>query len=139
MIFVKSLVIWLVFMALESLNGAIRMGWLSPALGVERAEQISFVLGALLVLAIATLFNPWLNASRVSQQLAVGALWMGLTLAFEILLGVFVLGYSKAQIAARFNPLNGGFMPIELLLLILAPWLAATIRNSFSQTTPPTA
>jgi hypothetical protein len=33
MIFLKGIIIWLVFIFAESLNGAIRMFWLVPSLG----------------------------------------------------------------------------------------------------------
>jgi hypothetical protein len=132
MIFVKSLVIWLVFILLESLNGAIRIFWLVPSLGDGRAQQIAFVTGSVLVLTVSTLFSRWLQASRVSQLLSVGMLWMVLTLAFEIALGRMILGYSWEQIAAKFNVLNGGFMPFELVLLTLAPLIAAKIRGTLT-------
>jgi hypothetical protein len=132
MIFVKSLVIWLVFILLESLNGAIRIFWLVPSLGDGRAQQIAFMTGSVLVLTVATLFSRWLQASRVSQLLSVGMLWMLLTLTFEIALGRMILGYSWEQIAAKFNVLNGGFMPFELVLLTLAPLIAAKIRGTLT-------
>lgn len=132
MIFVRSIVVWLVFILLESLNGAIRIFWLVPSLGDSRAQQIAFMTGAVLVLTVATLFIRWLQASRVSQLLSVGMLWMVLTLAFEIALGRLVFGYSWEQIAAKFNVLNGELMPFELVLLVLAPLIAARIRDTFT-------
>jgi hypothetical protein len=131
MIFVRSLVVWLVFILLESLNGAIRIFWLVPFLGDSRAQQIAFVTGSVLVLTVATLFIRWIQASR-SQLLSVGMLWMGLTIAFEIALGRLVLEYSWEQIAAKFNVLYGGLMPFELGLLVLAPFIAARIRDTLT-------
>ncbi|MEA5504531.1 hypothetical protein VB735_15680 [Halotia wernerae UHCC 0503] len=63
MIFLRVIVVWLVFILAESLNGTIRIFWLVPALGDRTAHQISFVTGSILVLAIATLFIRWLWAS----------------------------------------------------------------------------
>jgi hypothetical protein len=125
----KSIVIWLIFIVAESLNGTLRMLWLVPSLGDPWAHQISFVIGALLVLAIATLFVPWLRASRITELLNVGLLWLLLTLGFEICLGRFILGYSWERIAADYNLLNGGLMPIGLVLLALAPLIAAKVRG----------
>jgi hypothetical protein len=99
MIFVRSLVVWLVFILLESLNGAIRIFWL--VLGDSRAQQIAFMTGSVLVLTVATLFSRWLQASRVSQLLSIGMLWMGLTLTFEIALGRVVFGYSRVFMGAN--------------------------------------
>jgi hypothetical protein len=62
MIFVRSVMIWLMFIAAESLNGTVRNVWLIPALGDRLAYHISFVTGSLLILTIVTLFIRWLNA-----------------------------------------------------------------------------
>jgi hypothetical protein len=129
MIILKGIIVWLVFIVAESLNGTVRILWLVPSLGDLRAHQISLITGSFLVLAIATLFVRWLQASRVSQLLAVGVLWLLLTVAFEIVLGRFILAYSWEQIAADYNVFKGGLMPIGLVLLTLAPLIAGKIRG----------
>jgi hypothetical protein len=60
---------------------------------------------------------------------AVGLLWAGLTLAFEIALGRLVFHYAWVQIFADHNLLQGGLMGIGLTLLILAPSLPAKIQK----------
>ena len=129
MIFLRGIVVWLVFIVAESLNGTVRTLWLVPALGDLRAHQISFITGSSLVLAIATLFVRWLQASRVSQLIGVGVLWLLLTVVFEIALGRFIFAYSWERIAADYNLLKGGLMPIGLVLLTLSPLIAAKIRG----------
>jgi hypothetical protein len=56
--------IWLVFILAESLNGTARIFWLVPFLGDRLAHQISFIIGSVLILAIATLFARWLHVSH---------------------------------------------------------------------------
>jgi hypothetical protein len=129
LLLLKSILIWLLFIVTESLNGTIRTLWLVPSLGDPLAHRISFVTGAFIVLAIATLFIRWLHASRVSQLLGVGVLWSALTLGFEIVLGRIVLGYSWAQIATDYNLMQGGLMSFGLVWLAASPLLAAKIRE----------
>ena len=129
MIILKGIIVWLVFIVAESLNGTVRILWLVPSLGELRAHQISFITGSFLVLTIATLFVRWLQASRVSQLLGIGVLWLLLTVAFEIVLGRFIFAYSWEQIAADYNLLQGGLMPIGLVLLTLSPLIAGKIRG----------
>ena len=129
MIILKSILVWLVFILAESLNGTARIFWLIPLLGENLAHQISFAIGSLLVLAIATLFIRWLEASKLSQLLSIGLIWLLLTVLFEIALGRFVLAYSWQQIAADYNVLQGGLMPIGLVLLVFSPFIAAKIRR----------
>ncbi|HEY9640180.1 MAG TPA: hypothetical protein V6C57_06830 [Coleofasciculaceae cyanobacterium] len=131
MIFIKSLVVWLVFILAESLNGTLRIFWLVPSLGEVRAEQLSFVSGSILVLVIATLFIRWLQPSRLAQLIGVGVLWLVLTVGFELILGRVILGYSWEKIAADYTRFKGGLMPLELIWLLLSPWMAAKIRGVF--------
>jgi hypothetical protein len=55
MLILKSIVVWLVFIFAESLNGTVRILWLVPFLGDRPAEQISFVIGSVLLIAIRRL------------------------------------------------------------------------------------
>ncbi|PPS40964.1 hypothetical protein [Chroococcidiopsis sp. TS-821] len=128
MLFFKAIVIWLIFITAESLNGVIRELWLVPALGDIRAHQVAFMSASILILAIATLFIPWLHASR-SQLIQVGLLWLVLTLGFEICLGRFILGYSWSRIIADYNLIQGGLMPFGLVLVALAPLIATKLRR----------
>ena len=86
MIFLRSIIVWLVFIVAESLNGTVRNFWLIPTLGDFWAHQISFVMGSILVVAIATIFVRWLDATRTSLFLSFGLLWIVLTLTFEFCL-----------------------------------------------------
>jgi Na+/melibiose symporter-like transporter len=128
-IVLKGIVIWLVFILAESLNGAVRIFWLVPFLGDPLAHQVSFFTASALVLAIATLFVRWLQTSHFSQLLGVGVLWLVLTILFEIALGRLVFGYSWQQIGADYNLLQGGLMPLGSVWLMLSPVIAAKIRR----------
>jgi hypothetical protein len=133
MLFLRSFAVWLVFIVAESLNGTIRTVWLVPSLGDPLAHHISFFIGSFIVLAIAVIFIRWLQASRISQFLSIGLLWMLLTLAFEIALGRLILGYSWAQIATDYSFRQGGLMPFGLVWLSLSPLTAAKIRGTVSE------
>ncbi|HEY9816544.1 MAG TPA: hypothetical protein V6D20_12215 [Candidatus Obscuribacterales bacterium] len=126
----RSFVIWLVFILAESLNGIARSLWLVPSLGNSLAHRVSFAIGSLLILIIATVFVPWLRASRV-QSLGIGLLWAGLTLAFEVGLGRWVLDYSWTQIWADYDVFQGALMPLGLGLMVLSPIIGGIIRSRF--------
>jgi hypothetical protein len=129
MIFVRSLVVWCLFILAESLNGTIRNFWLIPALGDRPAHLISFVTGSILILTIATLCIRWLKARSATQLLRIGLLWVLLMLGFEISLGRFVLGYSWERILADYNLVQGGLMPIGLVLVLFSPLIATQLRQ----------
>jgi hypothetical protein len=128
MSFLRGIVVWLVIMLAETLHGTARNLWLAPYMSDLSARQVSFFSGTILILAIATLFAPWLRASR-SQLLKIGLLWAMLTAAFELALGRFVLRYSWERILADYNLFQGGLMAFGLVILVFAPLIAARLRH----------
>ena len=77
--------------------------------------------------------SPWRpfdgSATRTTELLLVGFLWLGLTLAFEVLFGRFVVGASWERIGADYNVLEGGLLPFGMLVLLLSPLIAGKIRG----------
>ena len=128
MVFKRSLVVWLLIVLAESVHGAARNLFLAPRLGDFQARQVAVFTGSLLILAIVTLLIRWLRPESVRQALGVGALWVGLTVAFEILLGR-ALGFSWERLASDYNLLEGGLMPLGLLVLMLSPLIAAKLQG----------
>ena len=131
MVWLKGVVVWFVIILAETLHGTARTLWLAPLIGDLPARQISFFTGVVLILAIATLFVTWLQASR-SQLLKIGVLWTVLTLAFEVGLGRLILGYSWERILSDYNLSQGGLMVIGLVILTFAPLIAAKLRNTLT-------
>ncbi len=56
-------------------------------------------------------------------------MWAGLTLAFEILFGRFVVGASWERLLSDYNVLEGGLMPLGMIFLALSPWVAGKVRG----------
>ncbi|MCM1984057.1 hypothetical protein [Lyngbya confervoides] len=129
MLLFKGLIIWLLFIVVEILNGTIRTLWLIPILGQDLAYGLSFGMGALSIVAIATGSVSWLRATRM-QQLALGLLWVSLTLTFEVGLGRWGWGYSWAKIWSDYDLSQGGLMALGLLLVLISPWLGHQLRAS---------
>lgn len=83
----RALAIWLILIVAEILHGIAHAAFLVPYVGKFRSNQIGVFTGSAIVLVIALLFVRWIGASRPSQLLMVGLVWLGLTVAFEILFG----------------------------------------------------
>lgn len=81
-----------------------------------------------MIVAIATAFVPWLKPDNKRELLFLGLLWLGLTLAFEFLLGKLVLNLTWERIRSDYNLLRGGLLPIGMLVLTLSPLIAARLR-----------
>lgn len=125
----RAIAAWLVLIVAESIHGALRELWLRPNVGDLRARQVALLTGSVIVLGIAYAFLPWLRATSRRARWLVGALWMGLTLAFELSLGRLVLGYSWDRLLEDYDPMRGGFLSLGMLVLLLSPHIAAKARG----------
>lgn len=128
MIWRRALLAWVAIIAAESVHGVLRQLFLVPLVGDLRARQIGVVIGSAIIFAIAWLLARWLGARSVREQLAVGFMWVVLTIAFELSLGA-ALGLTRERMLADYDLGEGGFMAFGLLLMLLAPALAAWVRR----------
>jgi hypothetical protein len=126
----RALVVWLVIMGAESIHGALRMIFIAPLVGDFRARQVAVFTGSLLIVLIVTSLMPWLRLATVGSMLALGLVWVVLTVGFEFLLGRVVFGYSWARILSDYDLPQGGLLPIGLAVLALSPLIAACLRGA---------
>lgn len=125
----RALALWLVLMAAEVAHGIARTVFLAPIVGDFRARQIAVFTGSLLILLIATSTIGWLRPANAREATVVGLVWLVLTVCFEIAFGRYVAQVSWSRIAADFNLLRGGLLPLGLLVLAAAPFIAMRIRR----------
>ena len=124
----RATLVWMLITLLEALQGTAREIWLSPVLGGVRARQIAIVTGCVLIFAVALLTVRWIRARSRREWWLVGALWVVLTIAFELALGR-ALGLSWQRIGADYNPAAGGYMLLGLAFMGCAPYWAARLRK----------
>tara|TARA_R110002073_G_scaffold43606_13_gene121636 strand:+ start:6760 stop:7185 length:426 start_codon:yes stop_codon:yes gene_type:complete len=125
----RSLAIWFVLIALEIVHGILRAIVLVPFVGEFRSNQIGVFTGSAIILAITYFTIRWIGAQRPYQLLLVGLIWLVLTVAFEVSFGRFLVGLSWERIAADYNMLEGGLMPLGLLFLFVSPMVALKLRG----------
>jgi hypothetical protein len=101
----------MVLISAEILHGVVRGILLSPYVGDRRARQIGVFTWSIIFFALALAFVRWIGATRTSQLLEVGALWLVLTVAFEVSFGRLVLGYSWERIRSDYDLSEGGVPP----------------------------
>ena len=115
-------------MIVEVIHGILRTLFLVPSVGDLRARQIGVFVGAGLILGITTGGVTSLGDPSRSRLLAIGGMWVVLTVTFEIVLGV-ALGASADRIVSDYDMRRGGLMPLGLLAEFLSPYLAARFRG----------
>jgi hypothetical protein len=128
----RALVIWLAVLALASLNGAARAAWLIPRFGdvVGRAGSTLILCG--IVFLVTWLTIGWINPSRAGQAVAIGALWLVLTLAFEFLAGRYLFGQDWAVLLQEYDLSRGRIWLAVLIVVLFAPLWTARMRGLLS-------
>jgi hypothetical protein len=129
MALLRAFAVWLVLLLVESVHGIVRRLVIEPWIGDFSARQISVFTGSVLILIVTYVFVDWIGAKTARQLTLVGAMWVVLTLAFEIGMGRFVLDYSWERVLSDFNLARGGLLSIGLLIMGLAPRITASFRR----------
>ena len=129
MIIKRGIAVWLVLIFAETLHGITRRILLEPYVGDFRARQVGVFTGSVIFFAIALASVRWIRATRASQLLGVGVLWLLLTVAFEVSFGRFVLGYSWKRVSSDYDLFGGGLLPLGLAVLTASPLAAGKFRG----------
>ena len=129
----RSIAVWSGLISAESLHGTVRGIVLEPYVGDFRARQIGVFTGSIIFFSIALGSIRWIGATRTSQLLGGGVLWLILTIAFEVSFGRFVLGYSWKRVGSDYNLFEGGLLPLGLAALPASPYVAEKVRGSFDK------
>jgi hypothetical protein len=124
----RGLLIWLLIMIIESVLGTLRMLFLAPLVGADTADRIGWPVGLVIVVFTAWLLIRWTGLTRTSSLLALGAIWAVLTFFFEIGVG-FLRGFDWPRIMAEIDPTQGGMLVYSLIVMLLAPLVAARLAR----------
>ena len=84
MFMIRAFAVWLVIIATETAHGILRGILLVPIVGDLPARQIGVLIGSLLIFSVAYLFIRWIAARTKLQFVAMGLLWVVLTVLFEM-------------------------------------------------------
>lgn len=127
-VWAKAAALWLAILVLAMANGTLREKLLVPSLGSFAALVLSGILLSACVFLVALLAAPWYGRLSAAQWLAVGALWLAMTLAFELGFGRFVQHKGWAEILEAYTFKGGNLWPLALGVVLISPWLAAKLR-----------
>ncbi|MGD2215860.1 MAG: hypothetical protein PVJ64_03850 [Gemmatimonadales bacterium] len=125
MIYLKSLALWLSFGVIAATLGGLRESLLTPRIGELRAHQIGTAAVCVVVAVIIVLSIPWLDPTT-SQAVAIGALWVILTLVFEFGVFHYIVGEPWERLLADYNVMKGRLWPLVLVTELVVPYL--TVR-----------
>lgn len=125
--YLRSLIVWVIMIAAETVHGILRRLFLLPIAGEMRSNQIGVFVGSAIVLIIVWFFCDWIKADTFSARLKIGVLWCLLTFGFELGLGL-VLGYSVRRIIDDYDFCRGGLMLIGMMILASSLMLVSKMK-----------
>lgn len=125
--FLRAFAIWILFIVLAILNATLREKLISPALGEQPAHVVSSILLAVLIFSVTSPFIARNQLTSRQTLFAIGAMWLGLTVAFEFLFGHYVMGNSWKVLLADYNIFRGRTWLLVLLSVFFSPVLAARL------------
>jgi hypothetical protein len=117
-------IVWLGLLGLAVVNGAFRQVVLIPATGVALAHILSTVMLCSVILLLAAMTIRWIGPRDGREAWLAGALWFGLTVAFEFLAGHYLFGTPWDVLLADYDVLQGRVWVLVLLTTTAAPWWA---------------
>lgn len=114
---------WIPMVFIGVINGILREVTYRKYLSELRAHQVSTATGVLLLgLYIWMIANLWGFESR-TQAIAIGCIWLALTVGFEFIFGHYIAGHSWSKLLADYNILAGRLWSIVLIWVTVAPLL----------------
>jgi len=112
---------WLPLVVLAIANGTLREAWYGRRLSELRAHQVSTLTALLLSTGYMAVLFAWRPTESLTQALAVGHLWLWLTLAFEFLFGHYVMGHPWRRLLSDYDLRSGRLWVLIPLWLAVGP------------------
>jgi len=128
-VLIRGFLVWLLFIPLAVLNGALRDLLLTPALGDAAGRALSSVSLSILIFSLTLLLVGKLGAGTRRDYLAVGVSWSVLTLLFEFSFFVLVMGHPMNELLGDFDLFRGRLWLLVLAMTLFAPLIASRLRT----------
>ncbi len=125
----RAALIWLAILVLANLNGAVREFLLRPRLGVGAARVTSTLLLVGVVALTTWLTIRWIGPARTREGIAIGVLWVALTLAFELLVGHYVFHETWDDLFADYDVTAGRIWPLVLFVTFASPEICRRLQS----------
>ncbi|MGM0509652.1 MAG: hypothetical protein ACQESD_00795 [Thermoplasmatota archaeon] len=120
--FIYALIVWFTFGIASAILVAIREGIFDRLLGVEISKiLVTIILISFILFMTYILLHKTDIVFLEKDLLAIGVLWLVMTLVFELLFGRFVLSGSLEFFAADYDIIRGKLWTLVLLTQLLAP------------------
>jgi hypothetical protein len=124
----RPVAVWLAILVLASLNGAVRDLIVAPRIGDTMARALSTVMLCGVILLVTWYTIRWMGTQNARQALAVGALWLVLTLCFEFGAGRYA-GKPWPVILGDYDVTRGRIWVLVPIITFVAPYWVGRMRG----------
>jgi hypothetical protein len=121
--------VWAAILLAAIGNGALRDKFLADVFGPTAARFASGLMLCAVILAAAALSARWLGTRSDRSRWLIGALWLALTLVFEVSVG-YAQHQSWERLLDAYRFQGGNLWPLVLLTIFIAPWAGARLRGT---------
>jgi len=122
--FKRTVIAWCVLLVAAVGNGAVREVLIAPYTSDLAAHAASAVTISAATLILSWFLVPWIGPVTSAEALRVGAVWVALTVAFELLGGHYLFRASWSQLLADYNVFAGRVWVLVLVTTIVAPFVS---------------
>jgi len=120
---------WLGLVLIMILNGTIRNLVYGPLVSELTAHQISSVTGVLLTGLFTWLLSLKWRIQSERLALAIGSIWLVLTIVFEFIFGHYVMGHPWSRLLYDYNLIEGRVWSLVLIFTMIAPYIIYKMRS----------
>lgn len=120
---------WLGMMVLAIVNGGLRDAFYKARVGDLAAHQISTVSLLVLFFGYFRLLDTVWPTESPKQAWTIGFIWLVMTLAFETILGHFILGHPWCALARDYDLLSGRVWILIPLWTLVGPYALFRLRG----------
>ncbi|MEI6092586.1 MAG: hypothetical protein WCQ47_02765 [bacterium] len=131
MLWLKTILVFMIIAFAEVLHGILRTKLLVPKVGSFRSSQIGVFSGSLIIFVIAYFSIRWLAPKDALQALTIGIVWLFLMTSFEIYLVRVVFKMRWEKFLDSLNIFKGGILGLGMIVLLLVPLIASKLRSLF--------
>lgn len=125
----KIIGIWVLFVGIAILNGAMREKFLVPSIGAQLALPLSGILLSAFIFLITLGMVPFLNLSDPLSLWLVGIFWVFLLLIFEFIFGHYVMEEPWKKLLEQFNIFKGNLFLMVIVTTAVSPYVTAKLRS----------
>ena len=124
----RAFAVWLSFVLIAVMNGAVREAVIVPRLGLIRGGQLSAILLAVAILLVTYVTIEWIAPRTRRGAWRIGFTWLLLVLVFEFGLGR-AQGIPWSAMLDEYKFWNGKLWVLVLLATTTGPFLAGRLRH----------